>query len=42
LSQLTHKICGLKTIKGLYAIELDIKGAFENCREERSRQICVV
>jgi hypothetical protein len=31
LSQLSHKIFGLETIKGLYAIDLDLQDAFENC-----------
>jgi hypothetical protein len=38
LSQLTHKIFDLQTIKGLYATNLDFKDAFENCREGRSWQ----
>jgi hypothetical protein len=33
LSQLSHKIFGLETTKGLYATDLDFKDAFENCRE---------
>jgi hypothetical protein len=36
LSQLNHKIFGLETIKELYAADLDIKNAFENCREGRT------
>jgi hypothetical protein len=38
LSQLSHKIFGLETIKGLYATDLDFKDAFENCREGRMWQ----
>jgi hypothetical protein len=38
LSQLSHKIFGLETIKGLYATDLDFKDAFENCREGRPWQ----
>jgi hypothetical protein len=38
LSQLSHKIFGLETIKGLYATDLDFKDAFENCREGRTWQ----
>jgi hypothetical protein len=38
LSQLSHKIFGLETIKGLYATDLDIKDAFKNFREGRTRQ----
>jgi hypothetical protein len=37
LSQLTHKIFGLETIKGLYAANLDFNDAFEN-REGRTWQ----
>jgi hypothetical protein len=36
LSQLSHKIFGLETIKGLYATDLDFKYTFENCREGRT------
>jgi hypothetical protein len=36
LSQLSHKIFGLETIKGLYATDLDFKDAFANCREGRT------
>jgi hypothetical protein len=36
LSQLSHKIFGLETIKELYAANLDFKDAFENCREGRT------
>jgi hypothetical protein len=35
LSQLSHKIFSLETIKGLYATDLDFKDAFKNCREGR-------
>jgi transposase InsO family protein len=38
LSQISHKIFGLETIKGLYATDLDFKDAFENCREGRTWQ----
>jgi hypothetical protein len=38
LSQLSHKIFGLETIKGLYATDLDFKDPFENCREGRTWQ----
>jgi hypothetical protein len=38
LSQLSHKIFSLETIKGLYATDLDFKDAFENCREGRTWQ----
>jgi hypothetical protein len=38
LSQLSHKIFGLETIKGLYATDLDFKDAFANCREGRTWQ----
>jgi hypothetical protein len=38
LSQLSYKIFGLETIKGLYATNLDFKDAFENCREGRTWQ----
>jgi hypothetical protein len=38
LSQHTHKVFGLDTIKGLYSTDLDYKDAFENCREGRSWQ----
>ena len=38
LPQLSHKIFGLETIKGLYASDLDFKDAFENCREGRTWQ----
>jgi hypothetical protein len=38
LSQLSHKIFGLETIKGLYATDLDFKDAFKNCREGRMWQ----
>jgi hypothetical protein len=36
LSQLDHKIFGLKSIKELYATDVDFKDAYENCREERT------
>jgi hypothetical protein len=38
LSQLSHKIFGLETIKRLYATDLEFKDAFENCREGRTWQ----
>jgi hypothetical protein len=38
LSQLSHKIFGLETIKGLYATDLDFKDALKNCREGRTWQ----
>jgi hypothetical protein len=38
LSQLSHKIFGLETIKRLYATDLDFKDASENCREGRPWQ----
>jgi hypothetical protein len=34
LSQLDHKIFGLKSIKELYAIDVDFKDAYENYRGE--------
>jgi hypothetical protein len=36
LSQLDHKIFGLKSIKELYAMDVDFKDAYENCREGRT------
>jgi hypothetical protein len=36
LSQLDHKIFGLKSIKELYATDIDFKDAYENCREGRT------
>jgi hypothetical protein len=43
LSQLSHKIFGLETIKGLYATDLDFKDAFENCKEEEhGKNFCCV
>jgi hypothetical protein len=35
LSQLDHKIIGLESIKKLYAMDVDFKDAYENCREGR-------
>jgi hypothetical protein len=35
LSQLDHKFFGLESIKELYAMDIDFKDAYENCREER-------
>jgi hypothetical protein len=42
LSQLDYKIFGLKTLKELYATDLDFKGAYENCREGRTWQKIVI
>jgi hypothetical protein len=36
LSQLDHKIFSLESIKELYAIDVDFKDAYENCREGRT------
>jgi hypothetical protein len=36
LSQLDHKIFGLESIKELYAMDVDFKDAYENCREGRT------
>jgi hypothetical protein len=36
LSQLNHKIFGLESIKELYATDVDVKDAYENCRERRT------
>jgi hypothetical protein len=36
LSQLDHKIVGLESIKELYAMNVDFKDAYENCREGRT------
>jgi hypothetical protein len=36
LSQLDHKIFGLESIKELYAMDVDIKYAYGNCREGRT------
>jgi hypothetical protein len=36
LSQLDHKFFGLKSIKELYATDVDFKDAYENCREGRT------
>jgi hypothetical protein len=36
LSQLDHKIFSLESIKELYAMDVDIKDAYENCREGRT------
>jgi hypothetical protein len=35
LSQLDHKIFGLESIKELYAMDVDFKDSYENCREGR-------
>jgi hypothetical protein len=35
LSQLDHKFFGLESIKELYAMDVDFKDAYENCREGR-------
>jgi hypothetical protein len=35
LSQLDHKIFGLEFIKELYAMDVDFKDTYENCREGR-------
>jgi hypothetical protein len=35
LSQLDHKIFGLESFKELYAMNVDFKDAYENCREGR-------
>jgi hypothetical protein len=46
LSQFSHEIFGLETLKGLYATDLDFKSSFENCREgrreERGKNFCCV
>jgi hypothetical protein len=36
LSQLDHKIFGLESIKELYAMDVDFKDAYENCRGDRT------
>jgi hypothetical protein len=36
LSQLDHKIFGLESIKQLYAMDVNLKDAYENCREGRT------
>jgi hypothetical protein len=36
LSQLNHKFFGLESIKELYAMNVDFKDAYENCRERRT------
>jgi hypothetical protein len=36
LSQFDHKFFGLKSIKELYATDVDFKDAYENCREGRT------
>jgi hypothetical protein len=36
LSQLEHKFFGLESIKELYAMDVDFKDAYENCREGRT------
>jgi hypothetical protein len=36
LSQLDHKIFCLESIKELYAMDVDFKDAYENCRERRT------
>jgi hypothetical protein len=36
LSMLDHKIFGLKSIKELYATDVDLKDAYENCGEGRT------
>jgi hypothetical protein len=36
LSQLDHKIFGLESIKELYAMDVDFKDAYKNCREGRT------
>jgi hypothetical protein len=36
LSQLDHKFFGLESIKELYAMDVDFKDAYENCREGRT------
>jgi hypothetical protein len=36
LSQLDHKIFGLESIKELYAMYVDFKDPYENCREGRT------
>jgi hypothetical protein len=35
LSQFDHKFFGLESIKELYAMDVDFKDAYENCREGR-------
>jgi hypothetical protein len=42
LSQLDYKIFGLETLKELYAIDLDFKDAYENCRDGRTWQKIVI
>jgi hypothetical protein len=37
LSQLDHKIFGLKSIEELCATDFDFKDAYENCKEGRTR-----
>jgi hypothetical protein len=36
LSQLDHNFFGLESIKELYAMDIDFKNAYENCREGRT------
>jgi hypothetical protein len=36
LSQLGHNFFGLESIKELYAMDVDFKDAYENCREGRT------
>jgi hypothetical protein len=36
LSQLDHKICGLESLKELYATDFNFKDAYENYREGRT------
>jgi phage-related protein len=36
LSRCYHNFFGLESIKELYAIDFDFKGAYENCREGRT------
>jgi hypothetical protein len=36
LSQLDHNFFGLMSIKELYAMDVDFKDAYENCREGRT------
>jgi hypothetical protein len=38
LSQLDYKILCLETLEELYAVDLDFKDAYENCREGRTWQ----
>jgi hypothetical protein len=42
LSQLDHNFFGLESIKEMYATDVDFKDAYENYREERTWNKCVL